>query len=238
MQALLSGPRPNLNIMTKVAPETIDEIGRVSEAACLLGAPHVCQIRGFMITPDQLDWLERVEPATEALYEQFIAACETGDAAACGQAGDLAFSPTPESNQIDETKLELLMLGCTKANYGCDTLDATLRRFARWPDESKPVVASAMTRLKTACNAGNAVACGTLHDATPRHVTTRAALQTKACSMGHAASCIARAQATFSEFRKTPDDTALLKSATDGFSRACDLGNQIACHTLEHLPAN
>jgi TPR repeat protein len=232
-RSLMASPRPSLTPEQK--SQGIKKLRGNSETACLLGAPYACQQRGFS-GPDQGDWVARVKPAVSARYAHHKTNCDTGNARACAYAGSI-FSEFLAAKRSEESgQGALLLRGCLEGEQNCNLLASILRGFLRGSEQSQRFAETAVVQLDNACDDGIARSCAARANATRMTPAQVQDFKEKACDLGHTDSCAGLATKDFYDYNKTGrTDVDLLQQATENFARACDLGDQVSCHTLEHI---
>lgn len=215
--------------------------------ACEAGDPAGCywQAQGLRkmgdarpAKPTEQELLTKAKTLAQTEAAGLRPACATGDALACGALGVLINNyDLPQQAPLEH--LDLLTKGCLAgADNACLSLGSAARGLDPQNPDEAPSRSQIINRLENQCDAGRGQICRLLATQILNlsSVDDFIGYATKACDGDDALGCSAIGMTRLEQYRQS-QDTALLIKATAALTKACDLDATLACHALEHIPA-
>lgn len=183
------------------------------------------------IDEDVTYWDTRSQTAARAQQTTLKSKCDQGDETACADYHYSRNFYSADQTEKSAAALALLSLCENGSAPACTHITLTLSFLS-----DDPLGKAAKQRLSDACDAGGANACMSYAGLLPfsEQETLGIPALKKACALDHAEACDDIATAAYRAYGKSQDADTLLR-ATEYFTKACDLGEAVSCHYLEHL---
>lgn len=180
---------------------------------------------------DAAYWDEQAKRAATAALKSLKNACDAGHDLSCIDYHETRAIYSDDTDEEAASQMAIITY-CANGNAHACSRISWLSRLPR----KGAVREEMMGHLSNGCNAGVGPSCMAYLGELPfreREERTTPLLE-KACAFDHAEACEEIATAAYRAYGKSQDPDTLLR-ATEFFTKACDLGEIISCHYLEHL---
>lgn len=183
------------------------------------------------VNEDVTHWDTRSKTAAHAQQANLKSECDQGNERACADYHHSRNFFSADQAEKSAAALALLSLCESGSAPACNHITLTLS----FPTDD-PLGTATKQRLSDACDAGGTNACMSYAGLLSFSEQETLGIPTlkKACALDHAEACGDVATAAYRAYGKSQDPDTLLR-ATEFFTKACDLGEIISCHYLEHL---
>ncbi len=180
---------------------------------------------------DAAYWDEQTNRAVAASLKSLKATCDAGNDLSCIDYHETRAFYSDDTDE-EAASQKAIVTYCANGNaHACSRISW----LSRFPSKGA-AYEEMMDHLSNGCNAGFGPSCmaylGQL--SLGEREERRTPILEKACAHDHAEACDDIATAAYRAYGKSQDAETLLR-ATEYFTKACDLGEIMSCHYLEHL---